>query len=570
MTVQRLAAILQRPVVEVVFVLFKQNVARTVNEYVTAEEAKACCERFGAIVEITKEQTVSAGEQVLADREETSGDDARLPVVVVMGHVDHGKTTLLDYLRKANVADKEKGGITQHLGAYEVSAGKRGSLIFLDTPGHEAFGYMRQRGTQVTDLAVIIVAANDGVKPQTVEAINLARGAGVPIVVAINKVDKAGAESQIETIKTQLAQHDLTPEEWGGDTVCVPISAKTGKGIDQLLDILALHAEMLDLKTRVSGPARAFVLETKQIKGQGAVATVMCREGTLCRGDYFVCGDATGRVRIMTDSAGNPCEEVGPSVPVQVAGFDSVEGLSDRLVVVSVDEYSRARSSKAAPKAPDFVSGQAAINDDKPVLRFLFKSDTQGSCQALVDAIEKLAKKEQNKSVVLEVMGSGVGAITESDVQKADNANALLFALHVRPERSAHILAKQHDVTIKTHTIIYHLIEEIEELILAERRKIVHLVPAGTAEVLKVFPVKGQQAIAGCMVHEGVVSMGDKVVCIRRKQEIGSGIVTSLQRDRREAKEVHEGNDCGFLADTFHEWRVGDTVRIFSHQTDDQ
>ena len=350
----------------------------------------------------------------------------------------------------------------------------------------------------------------------------------------------------------------------------MPISAKTGKGVEQLLDILALHAEMLDLKTDINGPAKAFVLETKQVKGHGAVATVMSREGTLRRGDYFTCGGATGRVRIMTNSAGEPCEEAGPSVPVQIAGFDSVEGLSDRLTVVSSDEYSKARGNKFVPVVPEFVQGRAVNTDDKPVLRFIFKTDTQGSCEALTGAIEKLARKEQNKSVILEVMSSGVGAVTEGDVQRASNTDAMLFALHVRPERSAHVLAKQHNVEIKAHTIIYHLIEEIEEIILAERRKIIHLVPVGTAEVLKVFPIKSQQAIAGCMIHEGLISLGDKVVCMRRKKEIGSGIVTSLQRDRREAKEVHEGNDCGFLADTFHTWRVGDTVKIFTHQTDDQ
>ena len=569
MTVQQLADTLERPLVEIIFVLLKQGVVRTINEMVTPAEAADCCEKFGALVELALKES-DVGSAKLGERQETEGTEARLPVVVVMGHVDHGKTTLLDYLRKTNVAAKEKGGITQHLGAYEVKAGKKGSLIFLDTPGHEAFGYMRQRGTHVTDIAIIIVAANDGVKPQTVEAITLAQEAGVPIIVAINKIDKAGAEGQLEAIKTQLAQHDLTPEEWGGDTVCVPLSAKTGKGVSQLLDILALHAEMLDLKTRLDVPARAFVLETKQVKGHGAVATVMCREGVLHKGDFFVCGPVTGRVRIMTNSSGEQLDEVGPSVPVQVAGFDATEGLGDWLNAVTQEEYSRARNIKPGPSAGMPLQTVVGPAENRPIIRFWFKADTQGSSQALIGAIENLAKLDQNKSVILQILGSEVGPITENDVQRADSAGAHLFGLHVRPERNAHVLAKQHNVDIKIHTIIYHLIEEIEEMILTERRKIVHLVEAGRAEVLKVFPIKSQMVIAGCMVHEGAVSIGDKVVCIRRKEEIGSGIVTSLQRDRRESKEVHAGNDCGFLTDVFHKWQVGDTVKVFAHKSDEE
>lgn len=559
------AELMKKSPTELIFVLLKKGIVRNVNNALSLEEMQVLGEAFGVLV-VEK----GAKAATVDDAKGKSGDDSRLPVIVIMGHVDHGKTTLLDYLRKTNVADREKGGITQHLGAYEVATGASQNLIFLDTPGHEAFTYMRSRGARITDIAIIIVAANDGIKPQTVEAIELAKKAGVPIVIAVNKIDKIQSDSQLDTVRTQLSQHDLTPEEWGGETVCVPISAKTGQGVDTLLEMLALHAEMLDLKTTIEKPAHAFVLETRQVKGQGWAATVICREGTLRRGDFFVCGKATGKVRLLIDSAGKQVNEVGPSVPVQVVGFDTVNGLGDHLQVVSRDAYSKAKSVKefrapAAPSAP--VAGDSG--QEVPTVRLLCKADMQGSAQAVSDAIAKMVKNKKNQSVRIELIACEVGPVTEGDVIRAIDTDAHLFALHVRAERNAQLLAKEKNITITSHGIIYHMLEQIEEMIKIERQKVVHLVESGAARVLKVFPIKNRRVIAGCEVTRGVLRSGDKVVCYRGREEIGSGIVVSLQRDRKEAKEIHEGNDCGFLTDNFHAWKEGDKVTIFTHEREE-
>lgn len=558
------AALMKKPPSELIFVLLKKGIVRNVNNTLSMDEVAILGQAFDVLIDekkVTKKAVV---------KEEQKGTDERLPVVVVMGHVDHGKTTLLDYLRKANVAAREKGGITQHLGAYEVATGKGQNLVFLDTPGHEAFSYMRSRGTQVTDIAIIIIAANDGIKPQTVEAIQLAKGAGVPIVVAINKIDRLESESQLDTVRTQLAQHDLTPEEWGGETVCVPLSAKTGKGVDTLLEMLSLHAEMLDLKTKLDTPAHAFVLETKQIKGQGMAATVICSEGVLRRGDHFVCGQATGKVRLLIDSAGKQLKEVGPSVPVQVIGFDKTTDLGDYLKVVPQAEYNQAKNTKVFRQSMAAMMGQTNVSEDsKPGIRIICKTDMQGSAQAVIEAIGKMANSKRNHALRVELLSCDVGPISEGDVIRALDTGAMLFGLHVKAERNAQQLAKEKNLDIHTHGVIYHMFEQIEEIIRTERSKIVHLVEAGKAEVLKVFPVKNRRVIAGCMINEGMIKPGDKVVCIRKREEVGSGIVATLQRDKKEAKEVRAGNDCGFLTDTFHGWQPGDRIVIFSHERDE-
>jgi len=569
------ASMVKKSVSEVIFVLLKNGIAKNVHAMLTINDMKLLCETFGILFVVEDAPAQKHAAAVAADKKTGSSDEyseQRLPVVVVMGHVDHGKTTLLDYLRKTNVVAKEKGGITQHLSAYEVQTGKR-KAIFLDTPGHEAFSAMRTRGTRITDIAIIIVAVNDGIKPQTVEAINLAKQAGVPIVVAINKIDKLDSEAQLETLRAQLAQHGLTPEEWGGDTVCVKISAKTGEGVDDLLDMLGLMADMLDLKTSTTLPARAFVLETRQLKGHGLAVTVICREGTLRKGDYFICGQTTGKVRLLIDSYGAFLSEVGPSIPVQIIGFDEAHGLGDHLEVVSAAEYQEARAA-AHNRKPATISSSAATAATKdgeaaPTLRLMFKADMQGSCQAIIDAVAKMEQNEKNKSIRLELLSCEVGPISENDVIRAADTGAVLFGLHVRADKNAQAMAKEKRVEIVLHDIIYHLFEQLEEMIKTERRKIVRLVEAGKAEVLKVFPIKGHKVIAGCMIKEGVLRIGDKVVCIRSRQEVGGGKVVTLQRDRKDAKEIFAGNDCGLLTDTFHDWSVGDRVTIFTHQQEE-
>jgi translation initiation factor IF-2 len=563
------AALFKKPVSEVVYVLLRKGLLRNIFAILPVEELQLLGSLFG--IEVIVEASDEADDVFALDKKKVEAiekTEERLPVVVVMGHVDHGKTTLLDYLRKTNVVSREKGGITQHVSAYEVKAGSR-NVIFLDTPGHEAFSHMRTKGTRVTDVAIVIVSAVEGIKPQTVEAIELARKAGVPILVAVNKIDRLQADSQLDTLWTQLSQHGLTPEEWGGDTVCVKISAKTGEGVDDLLEMLGLMTDLLDLKTSSKAPVDGFVLESKQVKGHGLAVTVLCRQGTLKKGDYFVCGKATGRVRLLIDSAGKFLKEVGPSVPVQVVGFDSNQSnlLGDYLSVVTQTQYADAKAaSKKGGGAPLSQTTVVTESEDEHEVRLLCKADMQGSCQAIIDAVSKMEKSSRNSAIKVTLFSCDVGPISENDVLKASDLNAHLFGLHVRPDKNAILAAKARGVEINQYDIIYHMFEHIERLLLEERRKIVRVVEAGKAEVLKVFPIKGHKVIAGCMIKEGVLRIGDKVECIRAKTVIGSGIVTSLQRDKREIKEVHEGYDCGFLTDTFHGWQVGDRITISTHE----
>lgn len=565
-TVAEFAELLQKQPGEVIFVLLKRGIARPLTAQLSWGELEIVAKAF----EVTLTKKVKAG--LVREERDPSKEEGtrRLPIVVVMGHVDHGKTTLLDYLRKTTVAAREHGGITQHLGAYEVRVGgKNESLIFLDTPGHEAFSYIRTRGAQITDIVVIIVAAHDGVQKQTLEAISLAKAAGVPIVVAINKMDKVTAESELDPLKTSLSQQGLTPEEWGGQTVCVPISAKTGKGVDTLLEMLQLHAELLDLRTRTNVPAKAFILETRQVKGHGWVATVICKEGTLRKGDYFVCGGSTGRVKLLIDSHEVQRTEVGPSEPIQIIGFDSLSNLGDWLEVVDQSVYNEAKNAKNFQRSLLHSVAQGSEFGDKQTsrtIKLILKTDTQGSCHALVDALTKIAKQDDNRFVAIDIVSSDIGPITEGDVLKAVDTGALLYGLHVKPERNALTLAKEKNISITTHTVIYRLLEEIEERLVVEKHSIINLVETGTAKVLKCFSLKGGSVIAGALIVSGELKEGDKVVCMRNRKEVGSGIVKSLQRDKKSMAKVLEGQDCGFVTDSFHDWQPGDKIVIYTHE----
>lgn len=564
-SVGELAILMNKAPNELIFTLLKNKIVRNINAKLTFEEIEFLGDKFGVLIE----RETPKDKQVARAKQSDTGE-SRLPVVVVMGHVDHGKTTLLDYLRKTNVADKERGGITQHLGAYEVK-GKENSTIFLDTPGHEAFSYMRNRGTRVTDIVILIVAANDGVKPQTIEAIELAKKAGVPIIVALNKIDKIQKPEDLDQIKTQLTNHDLVPEEWGGDTVFVGISAKTGEGIPTLLEMISLHAEMLDLKAEKEKPGEAFVLETKQQKGLGLVATVLCKNGTIRIGDYFSCGSGVGKVRILIDSFGKKVKEIGPSVPAQLIGFDNNNSLDDWVRVIPHKEYLEIRSQKEHKRSylhnastPSLTPVAHDMAEDAPSLKLFIKADTQGSCHALVDAIDKITKNEKFKSVRVEVLGSDVGDITEGDVIRALDADALLYGLHVKAEKNALIYAKNKDMKISLHGIIYHLVEEIEDVLNKRRTREVKLVKTGGALVLKVFPLKNNTVIAGCGIKSGALKKGDDVVCLRNGIEVGRSTVKSLQREKKTVKEVRDGQECGFITENFHGWQPDDVVEIYS------
>ena len=489
----------------------------------------------------------------------------RWPIVVVMGHVDHGKTTLLDFVRKMNTVAKEKGGITQHLGAYEVDS-QHGKIIFLDTPGHEAFSYLRSRGTKITDIAVLVVAVDDGVKPQTVEAIKHARQAEVPIIVAINKIDKAEGSAAIQTVKRQLAEQNVVVEDWGGDVVCVPISAKTGQGVNELLEMIVLQSQMMDLKTDPKKSAKAFILESKIEKGFGPVATIICLEGILRQGDYFVCGSSTGKVRLLINSFGQRVSQVGASIPVKVVGFDKFAEIGDWLTVVSKDDYFKAKSSKEGV-SDNFINQLVSIipsADNQEQINLIIKSDTRGSKEAIEGSIIKLSKKFKKDYPSLYMVYSGIGDISEKDIELAINTNSYVLGFSVKIEKNAISFVKDKKVKIELFDIIYRMMEFLQEL-LDKHKKIEKVwTKVGEAFVKKVFNIKKIGIVAGCDIKDGVCSRNNKVVCLRNNKVVGEGKIVSLQREGKVVKEVHSGYECGFVCDTFQDWQEGDVVNCFT------
>jgi translation initiation factor IF-2 len=491
----------------------------------------------------------------------------RWPIVVVMGHVDHGKTTLLDFVRKMNTAIREKGGITQHLGAYEVDS-SHGKLVFLDTPGHEAFSFLRARGAKVTDIAILVVAADDGVKPQTIEAIEHAKKAGVPIVVAINKIDKVPSSAAVQTVKRQLAEHDLVVEDWGGDIVCVPISAKTGQGVEDLLEMIVLQSEMMDLRAEENIPARAFILESKLEKGLGPVATVICLEGVIKQGDYFVCGTGTGRVRLLVNSFGEKLPQVGPAIPVKVVGFDNFAEIGDWLTVSSKEKYSKAKSTKktilplAAGKAMQV--GVPLAESSERQINLIIKTDTRGSKEAIEGSIFKLTRKVSKDCLPINIIQSGIGDISEGDIELADSTGALLLGLHIKAEKNAILLAKNKGVKIELFDIIYHMVEYLQELLEKSKKVEISWTKVAQLVVKKVFNIKKVGVVAGCGVLEGVVSKNNKVECLRGGKIIGEGRIVTLQKEGKVVQQVHSGYECGFTCDGFNEWQEGDLVNCYA------
>lgn len=562
---------------ELITALIKRGLICNRNHVLTPEQIKSLADGFGikaSIVAVTQTTEDTAMRGQMAKSAQSKHQVSRWPIVVVMGHVDHGKTTLLDYIRKMNVAASERGGITQHLGAYEV-ASTHGKIVFLDTPGHEAFSYMRERGSRVTDLVVLVVAADDGIMPQTVEAIKHAKAAEVPIIVAINKIDKVQSSAAIETIKRQLAQYELMPEDWGGQTVVVPISAKTGKGIDNLLELIVLQSQLMELKADATTPAKAFVLESKVERGYGPVATVICTEGTLKQGDFFTCGGSAGKVRLLINSVGARIQSAGPSVPVQVVGFDSFSAIGDWLVVVPQEVYSKARANKPVEQTSlmDSGVGQSIMQhggEKRRSINLVIKTDTRGSKEALMGCIEKLAKLSKEVKCPVFVISSGIGDISESDVDFAASTNSMIIGLHVKQEKNAIALSKQKNVVVWIHHIIYHLIEELEKLLQSKKEAEIIWNKVGEAVVKRVFDIKGVGVIAGCYMRDGILARDHKVVCMRDGRKLGEGKVTSLQRDKKTVKEIHAGFECGFMCDGFNDWAEGDTVLCYMQTKEKQ
>jgi translation initiation factor IF-2 len=561
-----LAIMMGKPAGLLILELLKKGLPFSLNDIVPVDRIK----ELGVALNISVtsiDPVVTDGESALRSlmiRGEGGNLVRRWPVVVVMGHVDHGKTTLLDFLRKSSVAAKEKGGITQHLGAYEVEC-SHGKIVFIDTPGHAAFTALRDRGVSVTDLVVLIVAVDDGVKPQTIEALAQAQKANLPVIVAVNKVDKAHTPEDFDRIKRQLADNGLLSEDWGGSTVMVGISAKTGQGVDDLLEMIVLQTQLMDVFADATVPAQLFVLESRVDRGFGPVATVIPLCGTLKVGDMFVSDSAYGKVRLLIKPSGEKVTEVGPSVPVQLVGCNSLPSSGDVLKVVGIDEYAKAKNNMV--KKTLLMTGsqdQSAVDQEfGKSMNIIVKTDTQGSSDAVLQLISQLSEKNQELKKRLRVLSSSVGDVTEGDVVRAFDSNAMIVAFTVRIDRNAADLAQNKKVEIKQFDIIYRLTEYLESEILRTKKAVKVIKRIGKLEIRKIFVLKDRGIIAGCYVTEGTINRQGRVVGYRGKLKIGEDEIVSLQRDKKAVREVATGYECAFMCKNFHGWQVGDIVESF-------
>ena len=546
--------------------LFEVGVMASVSQVIDFDTAALIGDDLG--FEIKKEVIITDEDRLFNDVEDTEDQlEPRPPVVVVMGHVDHGKTSLLDTIRKTNVIAKEAGGITQHIGAYRVRIHDK-KITFLDTPGHEAFTTMRMRGAQVTDIAILVVAADDGIMPQTVEAINHAKAAGVTIIVAINKIDKEGANP--DKIKQELTEYDLVPEEWGGDTICVPISAKFNQNIDELLEMVILVAEMKELKANPNRNAKGTVIEAQLDKGRGPVATVLVQNGTLKVGDVVVAGTAVGKVRAMVDDRGNKVKKAGPSVPVEIIGLSEVPEGGDIFHAVNDEKKARAVVEKRKEKIKsDSIQSRAAVSLDAlfdqikqgevKELNIIVKADVQGSVEAVKQSLTKLS----NEEVRVNCIHGGAGGVTESDVMLAAASNAIIVGFNVRPDNGALSSAKQNNVDIRLYRVIYHAIDEIEAAMkgmLAPKFKENVL---GHAEVRNTFKVSGVGTIAGGYILDGKISRNSQVRIVRDGIIVHEGILSSLKRFKDDVKDVAAGYECGIGIENFNDIKDGDIIESF-------
>ena len=565
-SVGELASRMKKTGAEVVKCLMKNGVMASLSQLIDFDTAAIIAEEMGCKVE--KEVVVTIEEKLIDTAEDKAEDLVpRAPVVVVMGHVDHGKTSLLDYIRNAHVASGEAGGITQHIGAYQVQINGK-PITFLDTPGHEAFTSMRARGAMVTDIAILVVAAEDGIMPQTVESINHAKAAEIPIIVAINKMDKP--EANPERIKQQLTEYGLVAEEWGGDTIICPISAKTGMGIDNLLEMVTLTAEVAELKANPNRAAQGTVIEARLDKGRGPVATLLVQNGTLHQGDIIIAGTAVGRVRAMVDDKGGRLTDAGPSVPVEITGLSEVPGAGNTFNAVADERLARElveqrkEEAKAKANAPiqkvslEDLFSQIQAGEVKD-LNIIVKADVQGSAEAVKSSLEKLS----NDEVRVRVIHSGVGAISESDVMLAATSKAIIVGFNVRPDAAARDSAARSNVDMRMYRVIYDAINEVEAAIkgmLAPKFKEVDL---GRAEVRNVFRITGVGMVAGCYVTEGKIQRGAQMRLLRDNIVIYDGAIASLQRFKDSVKEVAQGYECGITFEKFQDIKVGDVIEAF-------
>ena len=565
-TVAELAAMLKRTAAEVVKKLFSLGVMATVNQVIDYDTAEIVASELGA--KVKKEVVVTIEDRIIDDSE----DDAenlvpRSPVVVVMGHVDHGKTSLLDAIRNTSVTETEAGGITQHIGAYRVNLNGQ-DITFLDTPGHAAFTAMRARGAMATDIAILVVAADDGIMPQTVEAINHAKAAGVQIIVAINKMDKPGASP--DRVLQQLTEYELVPEEWGGDVICVPVSAKTRMNIDKLLESVLLVAEMKELKANPNRAGKGIVIEARLDKGRGPVATLLVQNGTVRTGDIIVAGTSVGRIRVMTDDKGKKVSEAGPSVPVEITGLTEVPTGGDSFDCVSDEKLARelVEQRKQQKKEEQFKSYQKvtldnlfdSINDgDLKDLNVIVKADVQGSVEAVRQSLEKLS----NDEVRVNVIHGGVGAVNESDVMLANASNAIIVGFNVRPDAVAVQNAERDGVEMRMYRVIYDCIEEIEAAIKGMLAPKYRDVEMGKAEVRNVFKLSSAGTIAGCYVTDGKITRNSKIRVVRDGIVVFEDEIASLKRFKDDVKEVASGYECGVGLQKFNDIKDGDVLEAY-------
>ena len=571
-TVSDLASKLHQPIADVIKNLMLSGVMAAINQEINFEIAEKVAQKYN--VELVKKEEDLDDRLAEEAQEHEEDDDAnkvkRPPIITVMGHVDHGKTSLLDAIRKSRVTSSEAGGITQHIGAYTVRLNDE-KITFLDTPGHEAFTAMRARGAQITDIVILVVAADDGIMPQTVEAINHCKAANVPVIVAINKIDRPGAN--IDRVKQELTEYGLVAEDWGGDTICVPVSAKTHEGIDNLLEMVLLTAEMLELKANPSRKANGTVVEAQLDKGRGAVATLLVQNGTLHSGDSIIVGSTYGRIRAMFSDSHKKIKNAGPSIPVEILGLSEVPEAGDRFHVVKDEKTARqmAEARKQKVREDNLNSSHRDSLEDfynqiregtVKELTIIVKADVQGSVEAIKSSLEKLSTDD----VKVRVIHGAVGAITETDVTLATASNAVIIGFNVRPDSKAVAAADKEGVDIKTYRVIYEAIEDIKSAMIGMLEPEYKEVIVGKAEVRETYKISSVGTIAGCYVLDGRINRNNDIRVIRDGIVILEGKLSSLKRFKDDVKEVNAGYECGLTIEKFNDIKIGDVIESYTMQ----
>ncbi len=557
-----------RSVAEILKPLMTLGIVANINSVIDYATAELVCGELGVVLEQQLEKSFEEklAEEFSSDEEMAKNTETRSPIVAVLGHVDHGKTSLLDYIRKSHIASGEAGGITQHISAYQIET-KGKKITFIDTPGHEAFSAMRERGASVTDIAILVVAGDDGIKPQTIEAIEHIKKAKVPMIVAVNKMDKP--ESNLDRVKQQLTEQGIVPEEWGGDTVVVPISALTGQGVDKLLEMILLVADVQELKSNPNTRALGMIIEAKLDKGKGPVARCIILNGTLKVGDTVISGIHAGKVRALIDDKGSNIKSAGPSTPVSVLGLDGVPNVGDNLYAVDeklskqvlAERKRKAQTEKINVKSKfsmeEFLSTN--IEDEKKVLNVIVKADVQGSFEAAVDVLNKL----QNEEVKVECIHGGVGPINENDVLLAKSADALLIGFNVKPDSKSQIIIEHNKMPIFMSKIIYQIIEHVTKIIKSMRKPVFEERVIGHAEVIRIFKISRIGTVAGCVVKDGKITKSAKIRLFRGKDMLVDTTITTLQKEKNDVKEVLANMECGIKLEGHNDILVGDTVEAY-------